>query len=186
MLTLLREGLAGAFRGGQGRERTSDDGDDVGEVTEDVFRALRHACEGKEAEQGRETEGVDGDAVAVGVCEDLGRLAFARKAVKCSGGDVKIRVGGGEDKDQDTGVYDMGQCWDLLHGGDKGRGSGGVGGLGREGQVVRVVRNQHADEEHAEDIEDDNAPEGQLDRLGDCFARVLRLSDGHSDQFGTC
>ena len=168
------------------KEHTSNNGDDVSKVAKDVLRSFRYTGEGEAAEQRREPERIDGNAAVVSLRKDLGGLVFSGQTIESSGGNVKIRVGGREDEDQNTGIEDVRQCWNLLHGCNKRRRSSGVGRLGSEGQLLGVVRDQHAHEEHTENIEDNNTPEGQLDGLGNGLSRVLGLSDSHTDEFSTC
>ena len=72
----------------------------------------------------------------------------------------------------------------LDDGDDEGRGRGAGGGFSGEDEAFGVVGDEGADEEDGEDVEDDDAPEGQLDGAGDDFARVLGFADGDADEFG--
>ena len=108
------------------------------------------------------------------------------EAVERARGDVEVTVCGAEDEDEDAGVYEAGQGVDarLDYGDDEGGGGGTGGGFCGEDKAFGVVGNERTDEEDGEDVEDDDAPEGQFDGTGDDFARVLGLADRDADEFG--
>lgn len=110
---------------------------------------------------------------------------LASKTVQGSGGNVQIRVGGRENKDQDTRVNNVRKSSDLLHCNHERRGGSGALSLGSESQILRVVRDQHTNEEHTENIKYNDSPEGQFDGLRDRLSRVLSFSDCHANKFGT-
>lgn len=162
----------------------TQNGGHVDEVAEHLLRVVRHVQEGEEAEQGRGEERVDGDAAAVGLAEDGRGRAVRGEAVEGAAGDVEIRVGGGEDEEQDGGVEDVRERVDLgeRDGDDEGRGRrAGVGAVG-ERELLVVVGHEHADEEDADEVEDDDTVERELDRARDRLPRVLGFSDRHADQ----
>ena len=72
----------------------AEDGDQVHEVVEHFARVVRYVEEGDAGDQGGETEGVDGDAAAVGVGEEVVAGAFFGEAVEGAGRDVEVGVGG--------------------------------------------------------------------------------------------
>lgn len=52
------------------------------------------------------------------------------------------------------------------------------------GQLFRVERNKHSEEENKNDVEQQDAVEGELDGTRDDLSWVGSLSDSNSDQFG--
>ena len=73
-----------------------------------------------------------------------------------------------------------------LSGNDERRGSSrGVGLRVGESELLGVVGDDHADEEDAEAVEEENSVEGELDGLGDRTTRVLGLASSHTNEFGS-
>lgn len=109
-----------------------------------------------------------GNATFVGSLEDGGSSVIGGQAVESSAGNVQVRVGGGKDKDQNAGVDDVRQDLDAGDGGgDDERRSVGTGALlVGEGELGAVVRNNHADKEDAEAVEEEDTEEGELDGCG--------------------
>lgn len=70
-------------------------------------------------------------------------------------------------------------------GDDKGRRGGAGHGLVGEGKLRVVERHDHAYEEDADDVKDDNSVEGELDRARDGLAGILGFSNGHTNQLGS-
>lgn len=163
------------------------DGGEVDKVAKDLLGVTGDVHESQTSEDGRETEGIDGDTTLVGALEDGGSLAVGRKTIEGSAGNVQIRVGGGKDKDTDTRVDDVGEDLDVgeIGSDDKGRG-GSTGGLfGGKGKLIRVVGDEHADEEDGEAVEEEDSVKGELDGAGDRLAGVLGLGDGDTDKLST-
>jgi hypothetical protein len=94
-------------------------------------------------------------------------LATESKTVEGTTGDVKIRVTSTEYKDQNASVQESRKTLDAskLNGNDVRRSSGRVGLLGSKSELGAVVRNDHADQENRQDIEEDNTEESQSDGL---------------------
>lgn len=185
-------GFSGAHKVDVGDEQgdpgeETEDGDQIHKVFEDGLGVAGDVHVGKAGEAGGDDEGVDGDAAAVGAGEDGGGFALAREPVDGTSGDVEVRVGGGEDEEEDAAVEDVGEDLDAgqLDGDDEGRGSCGAGFPGREDQALGVVGDQGADEQNADHVEEEDPVEGEFDGARDRLARVLGLADGHADQFGT-
>lgn len=81
----------------------------------------------------------------------------------------------------------MGKGVDVCQfdGDDKGRrGSAGRGLVG-EDKFLGVERHDHAHEEDADDVEDDDSVEGELDRARNGLAGILGFSDCHTDELGS-
>ena len=132
-------------------------------------------------------------------------VAFFGEAVEGTRSDVEVGVSGREYENENAGisgavspskvcggedegyVQKAGKGADAaLDDGDYKRGSGRPGRLlGGEGQALGIVGDEHADEEDGQDVEDDDAPEGQLDGLGDNFSRILCFTDGHTHKLCT-
>lgn len=74
----------------------------------------------------------------------------------------------------------------MLHGDHEWRCGSAALGLGCKGQFLGVIWDKHANEEHTEDVEDNDSPEGQLDSFRDGLAGVLGLADSDTNKFGTC
>ena len=81
-------------------------GDQVDKVGEDDFGVVFDVQEGYAGDQGGESEGVNGDATAIGACKDTGAVTLFGKTVERSCCDVEIGVGGAEDEDEDARVYE--------------------------------------------------------------------------------
>lgn len=165
----------------------AEDGGHVDEVREHGLGVVGHVEEAQEAEEGGREEGVDGHAAAVGLAEDGRRGAVGCETVQGAAGDVEIRVGGREDEEQDGRVEDVGEGVDVreLDGDDEGRGgSTGRGAVG-EGELGVVVRHDHADEEDADDVENEDTVEGELDGARNRLSGILGLSHSHTDQLSS-
>lgn len=165
----------------------TEDGGQVDKVLEDLLGVIGDVHEGQAGDGGAENQRGIGNATAVGALEDGRGGAVTGQAVEGSAGNVEIRVGGGEDEEQDAGVDDVGQHLDTgkLGGDDEGTGAGtGLLAVGK-GELLGVVGDNHADEEDTEAVEDQDTVEGQLDGLGNAAARVLGLASGDTDQLGT-
>lgn len=76
------------------------------------------------------------------------RVALFGKTVECSGSDVEIAVGGGEDEKENTGIDKSGETLDTTF--DNGHDEGGCRGagalLGGECERLAVVRDQSSNE----------------------------------------
>lgn len=86
----------------------AEDGDQVDEIIEYFLRIICNVEEGDQGDESRETKSIDGHPAAVGAGEDGERVTLLGKTVQCTGGNVEIAVGGGEDEKQDTGVDEPG------------------------------------------------------------------------------
>ncbi|KAI6764611.1 hypothetical protein HG531_012498 [Fusarium graminearum] len=140
----------------------TEDGGQVDKVAKDLCGVVGDVHEGEQTERSRHAEGVDGNTVL-------------------------IRVGGGKDKDADTGVDDVGDDADACDGtsNDKGRGRSTGLGRGGKGKLLGVVWDDHADEEDGETVEEEDSVKCELDGAGDGLARVLGLGDCDTDEFGS-
>ena len=165
----------------------TEDGGEIDKVLENLLRVIRHVHECQAAEQGADNEGGPRHTAVVGALEDTGGILVASKAVQGAAGNVQIRVGGREDKDEDAGVDDVGEHLDTGQGGgdDKGRGVGTSLLRVGKGQLRLVVGHNHSDKEDAADVEDEDTEEGELDGLGDSASGVLCLARRHTNKLGT-
>lgn len=109
-----------------------------------------------------------GNTTLVCSLEDGGSSVIGGKAVESSAGNVQVGVGGRKDKDQNTGVDDVRQDLDAGEGGgdDEGRSVGTGALLVGKGELGAVVRDNHADKEDAEAVEEEDTEEGELDGCG--------------------
>lgn len=166
----------------------AEDGGQVDEVLEDLTAVVADVHEGEEGEDGADDQRGPRHTAGVGLLEDGRGRTVRGETVERSAGDVEIRVGGGEDEDENAGVDDVGENADTgeLGSDDEGRRVGARTRLGvGEGELGRVVRDDHADEEDAQAVEDEDTVKGELNGLGDAAARVLGLSGGDTNQLGT-
>lgn len=165
----------------------TENGSQVDKVAKDLGGVVGDVHEGEQAEASREAKGVDGDASLVGSLEDGGSLAIRSKTVEGSAGNVQVGVGSREDEDADTGVENVrdGVNASDLRGDDEG-GSRGTGlDLVGEGKLLGVVGDDHADEEDAQAVEEEDTVEGELDGAGNRLTGVLGFGDGNTDKFST-
>ena len=121
--------------------------------------------------------GDDRETVLRAVGKDAGCLPTDGKAIQDAGRAEEERVGGGERAGEDDSVDDRGQRVDAgaLDRDDVGRLRGGPGSVEQFGVVVG---HEHAGDEDAEDVKDEDAPEHAADGPGDVPARVFRLRRG--------
>ena len=68
---------------------------------------------------------------------------------------------------------------------ERGGSSRGIGLRVGESELLGVVGDDHADEEDAEAVEEENSVEGELDGLGDRTTRVLGLASSNTNEFGS-
>ncbi|KFH40351.1 hypothetical protein ACRE_089840 [Hapsidospora chrysogenum ATCC 11550] len=160
------------------------DGGQVDKVLEDGASVVGDVHEGQARNGGAQEEGGVRHAATVGAPEDGGSRSVAGKAVERTAGNIQVRVGGGEDEDEDAAINQARQALDSgqLGGDDERRGAGASVLLVGEGEFVRVVGNDEADEEDAQDVEEEDAVEGELDGLGDTAPGVLCLPGRHTDE----
>jgi DNA-binding transcriptional LysR family regulator len=110
------------------------------------------------------------------------------QAVQRPRSDVQIRVGCTEGEEQDASVENTGEVLDVgILDGDDERRSRGFGSLlvGSE-QFIVVVRDEHAQEKHAQAVKEQDPVEGKLDGARNRLARVLCFTDRHTNEFGAC
>lgn len=169
-------------KNGNPGEQTQN-GDDVNKVAKDLGGTGSAVKVGQGAEKGGKAKSVVRNTHLVGGGEDSGSLAIDRHTVEGSGGNVKIRVGGGEDKKQDGSVDDLGEDLDtsILNGNNKRRGRGRGRGLVGEDELLIVVSNAHTKEENGNNVENHDTVEGKLDSTGNVSSGVLGLTNGDTD-----
>ena len=126
-----------------------------------------------------EQYGDDRETVVGAVRKDARGLPADGKAVQDARGAEQERVAGGERAGEDGRVDDGGQRADAgaADRDDVGRLRGGAVPVE---QVRIVVGHEHAGDQDAENVEDDDAPEHAADGLGDVPPWVFRLGRGTS------
>ena len=134
-------------------------------------------CDPRERETYAEQHGDDRETVLGAVGKDARCLPADGEAVQDARGAEEERVAGGERAGEDGRVDDGGQRLDAgaADRDDVGRLRGGAGAVE---QVGVVVGHEHAGDQDAEDVEDDDAPEDAADGLGDVPPWVFRLGRG--------
>ena len=132
------------------------------------------------AEQPRCDDGHVRHAVLPRASEELRELPVGRHGDDHAGADPAVRVSGRPRGDEDAGVYDGGQDGDagLLDGDDPG---GGIRVAGAGDEVWGGRRDDHADEEGAEDVEEGDAVGDVCGGLGDRLVGVYALAGGDDD-----
>ncbi len=84
--------------------KKAEDRHQVNKVGEHLAGIIGHVEECDAGNQRREAESVNGDTTPIGAGEYGMAVAFFGKSIKRTRGDIKIAVGGGEDKDQNEGI----------------------------------------------------------------------------------
>jgi len=99
---------------------------------------------------------------------------------------VQIRVRSTENEEQDAGVEEARKAFDSSHrdGDDEGTGFGRGFPAVRLDELSGVVRDDHAEKEDGQDVEDENAVKGKADGARHSFPRVLRFSNSDTNEFG--
>jgi hypothetical protein len=114
-------------------------------------------------------------------------VATVSQAVHGSRRNVQIGIGSAESEDQNASIQDVVQIFDTsnVYGKDEG-GSGSASRLliGRKEFCV-VIRNKHAEEEDAQDVEEENSVKGKLNGARNCLAGILGLANCHTNEFGS-
>lgn len=157
--------------------------DKVNEPVEDGEGARRERHEGEEREEDERRDGDIRDTPGRGAEEDGRGVALDGETVEDTGSGKERLVRGRPGRGDDHGVDDRGDGLDAGGGrsDDERRGGGGS----RVVLDTRVVgRDEHADDEDREDVEDGDTREHALDGLGDRLAGVTRLGGGHGDRLG--
>lgn len=166
----------GAEGGGQVNEPTEDSLATGGEV--EVY---------KKAKSDAENEGRVRNTQAINLREDFWSLSFDGKTVKGAGADVQVGVCSAQYEDEDGAVYNMVENLDTdQSGGDNEGGCGSPGLFGVGYEKCRVgSRDYETDNEYTADIEDQDSPEGPLDRDWDVLPGILGLANSNADKFGS-
>lgn len=89
--------------------KKTEDSHQIDEVGEHLAGIIGNVEERDAGNQRREAESVSGDTTAISAGEYGVAVAFFGKPIKRTRGDVKIAIGGGEDKDQDKGINESRQ-----------------------------------------------------------------------------
>lgn len=168
------------------------DGNEVDEVAEDNLCGAGNVHESEAAESSGEEERGDWHTALVRLGEELGSIALHGLTVESTAGNVEIGVRCGEDEDQNAGVEDARKVFDagFIDSDNEGRSGGGAlvscgATLVCINEFWAVVWHAHSEQKHREDVEHNDTPEGQLDGTRNVAARVLGLSNGDTDKFGS-
>lgn len=166
----------GAEGGGQVNEPTEDSLATGGEV--EVY---------KKTKGDTEDEGRVRNAQAINLLEDFWSFSFDGKTVKSAGANVQVGVCSAQYEDEDGTVDNMVKNLDTNQsGGDNEGGCSGPGLLGVGYEKGRIgSRDYETDNENTADIEDQDSPEGPLDRDWDVLPGILSLANGNADEFGS-
>lgn len=152
----------------------------VHEPVEDGKGVVVQRQERKKHEKGEQRDTGVRRAPCGGAQEYLGRLPLEREPVEDTGAGQKALVAAAPRAGDDDGV-------DEARDGADARGGGGYdegalrGGAALVAQPGVVARDEHADDEHGEHVEQQDADEDLLARAGDGVAGVLGLGSGHGD-----
>lgn len=170
--------------------KDTEDGDEVDEVGEDGLGRGADVEVGEEAERGGKSKSVNWDTTAISAGEDGWGVALNGETVESTGSNVEIGVGGGKDENQDAAVKNTWESVDtgVLDGDDEwGCSSGCSLGSGRDSgnETWVVVWKDHSEEEDQDDVEEQDAIEGETDGSWNDLAWVLGLTNGDTDQFDT-
>lgn len=188
-LACLQEEQVGDEDGDPGHQ--TKDGGEVDEVAEDLLGIVGYVHESQTSEQSREHQGRVWDTTAVGSSEDGRRRLVGGEAVEGTAGNVEIRVGGGEDENENTGVDETGEGLDTGERGSDDKGTGGSGGsvgggaLVGKSELLGIIGNNHSDQEDTEAVENENTVECQLDGLGDRATRVLGFTGSDTNELSS-
>jgi hypothetical protein len=130
-------------------------------------------------ERAEERNRQEGTAGAVNVRKELGGVALLGEGGEGAGAAVDGRDADGEHRHEDDDVHEGVVALEVgvLAHEDEGRGVDVGVGVGAQ-QVLVVVRDQQADEEQAQDVEEGDTPEDLLDGAGKTLDGVLRLGSG--------
>lgn len=144
----------------------------VGEVTEDLAGTALERHVGQGTEESTENDGDPRKTVLGTLGKDFRCSARKGQAVQSSRGSVQVGGGGGPGGCQKTGVDDRGQGFDARSlDGDDERRSGGV--LAAQTEVGIVGRNQEADNECPQNVEQQDSDVDSLDGSRKVASRVL-------------
>lgn len=141
-------------------------------------------------QRGEGTDGEDRDeraAGAVNVGEDPGGVALLGERGERAGAAVDGRHTDGQDRDQDDDVHERVVAVEvgvLAHKHERRGGDIGIRVTGAQKARV-VVRDQEADEEQTQDVEEGDTPEDLLDGTRERPQGVLGLSCGETDELGS-
>jgi len=116
---------------------------------------------------------------AINIRKDLGRVPLLRKRRERARAAVHSRDADREHRDEDDDVHERVEALEVGVLADQDKGRGVDVGIGvRAEQVGVVVRDQQADEEQAEDVEERDTPKDLLDGAGEGLEGVLGFGGG--------
>lgn len=165
--------------------------EEVGETGEGEEPAEDSAAVGRLSDEGEETKGdldqdtPDGTALLVDVGEEARSHTALGHGLHRAGGTEGATVGDGDDGNGDDGVENGRKNLDagILDGKDEGGGLGvGAGGTQEAGVVGR---DNEAENEEVDNVEESNTPEDLLASHWDGLARVVGLSGSKTDELST-
>lgn len=163
------------------------DSDQTDQVAKDLRSILGgvHVCQGcKEASK---CYPVQWNALSGGPCEEPGCLTISSKSIQGTGPNIDIRVGGADNKDQKAAIDDVGEDGNTskLDCNDERASRGPRTLLRPANEKVVGIRHRHTKHQRAQDIEEDDAPEGLTDGDTDRLARVRCLAKGDTHDLGS-
>lgn len=121
---------------------------------------------------------IEWNALLRRLCEEPWCLAVSCQAKKRAGPNVDVRVGGANDENQEASVDNVGEDGDVgkLYCNDKGTCRSTCALFRPADEELIGVRHRHTKDQRAQDIEEDDAPQGLADGLSYRLARVRRLA----------
>jgi len=126
----------------------------------------------------------DGNTTRVGVTDLLVGPTVTSQGQKDTGGDVEVRVDGGEDRCENNGVHVIGGSVDTSLGKDNGKRCLGCS-PGRVQELFVVVLDDGAEQENRNDVEERNADQDSVHSLGYMLVRVAGLGSGNTSHLRT-
>jgi hypothetical protein len=132
-----------------------------------------------------ECDGVEGTTRAVDVVEDLGSITLVGKRSEGTRSTVYTRHTNGNNGDKNDNIHEAVKTNEtgVLGSNDERRSVGSI--TSSTEQTLVVVPDQKTDKGKTEDVEESDTPEDLTNSTGKRLERVLCLSSGKTDQFGS-
>lgn len=160
--------------------------DQADKVAEDLRRILGGVHVRQGCKNASESHSIQWNALSGGPCEEPWCLAISSQSIKGARTNIDVRVGCAYNEDQETPIDNMGKDRNTskLHRDDERARRGTRALLRPANEEVIGVRDRHAKHQRAEDVEEDDPPQGLADGHADRLARVRRLAKGDTDDLG--